>query len=232
MVADSGRLTLRLRDMPLDELLGDISRRTGASIVVSHGRGMRVTGEVRGLALEGALRRLLGACGVAGVYPSADAPWPSAVWIDCRHAAPVAAATEDTDMFGDVPGKLAFIETLESDRDSLAAPLLGAIAQREPDEEVQVAAVRALGRLASAAALDPLGHALAAGSATVRAAALESFAELGLRQATPLVEAALQDPEPGLRDKAEEVLVLLSEPPGDDHPVPSPRRLRRMPRPF
>lgn len=219
IIARGGRVTVRLNDVSLSLLLEALARHTGVLVVV---RGLvegTVTGEVRDLPLDSALRRLLAGCGVAAVYGSSEAAWPTAVWVECPRPARE-DGEDETHAFGDVPRHLAEVESLADGRDRSTIDVLASVAHHARDRDVQVEAIRALGRTGHRAAVDALVPLVWTGSTLSRVSAIESLTEIVMaepaaRSAITQLAQAVSDPEPAVQAAAAQGLAAVGEPASD-----------------
>jgi HEAT repeats len=97
-----------------------------------------------------------------------------------------------------------------------AAPLVAAALGREPDAEVKVALLAALGAIAEPGAADLALRELSDARPPVRAAALEAASALAKERAVPQLAGALGDASPLVRRRAVVLLGFTSGEPADD----------------
>lgn len=192
--AANGRLTAKLRDVPLSAVLAEIGAQNGVRIFVSAQVHKRVTADFRGLPLEEGLRRLLRGTNVAYFYnreSSGDGKSASLklVRVDVL---PGPAGETDIEITDEVEG---------------ASELAGQLSEAD-NAQLRAQAAKALGKTNDPSAVDPLAEALTGDAdPAVRAAAAKALGKTWSEEAVPpLAEAALQDPSAEVREAATRAL--------------------------
>jgi len=190
----AGRLTAKLRDVPLPAVLDEIAAKNGLRIFVSAQVNRRVTADFRDLALEEGLRRLLRGTNAAYFYnrqPVGDGK----------------SATLKLVRVDVLPGPAG-----ETDVEIVDEAGTGATSASQPAEgessPMRAAAAKALGKTSDPSVIDPLAEALAGDAdPDVRAAAAAALGKTWSEEAVqPLAEAALQDSSAEVREAATRAL--------------------------
>ncbi|MFQ5937693.1 MAG: HEAT repeat domain-containing protein [Acidiferrobacterales bacterium] len=202
LLAD-GYLTVRVQDISLRELLDEIARKSGLTVVRYVALDQRVTLEFHQLSLEQGLRRILRHRSFVLEYaqqtpekrPSAVAR-PKTVWILPQGGEKYAVQRRIVESANagfsgeDIATKISRLRTTLSSEDA------------EEREE----AVVELGESGHAEAVAPLTVALADRNEDVREAAIVSLAEIGGAEAAQALAIALRDEDPRTREGAVDAL--------------------------
>ncbi|MGH7769264.1 MAG: HEAT repeat domain-containing protein [Candidatus Binatia bacterium] len=190
----NGRLTAKLRDVPLPAVLAAVGAQNGIRIFVSAQVHKRVTADFRGLPLEEGLRRLLRGTNVAYFYTkrAAGGGKNAALKLIRVDVLPGPAGEADIEVVDDDEGVAA-----------LANHLVGGDGSESRSE-----AAKALGKTGNPSAVDPLAETLAGDAdPAVRAAAAKALGKTWSEEAVqPLAEAALQDSSAEVREAATRAL--------------------------
>lgn len=218
-----GYVTVRVRDLPLGELLDEIARKSGLTVVQHVALDWTVTLEFHRLSLEQALRRILRHRSFVLEYALAR---PRTLWILPQGKERYAAQdkiVERTDTVSSGKG-IAQISTLQATLNSgnaeqreEAALELGEIrhaqavtsltlALADKDKDVREAAVVSLAEIGGAEAVQAMGIALHDQNPKVREEAIDALGEIGGEVAVGLLEQALADEVKFVRQAATEVL--------------------------
>jgi HEAT repeat protein len=228
-----GRLTVRVRDHPLEGVLDEISRK--AKVAVTRGDGVgaqRVSIDFKDLPLDEGLRQIVKDHDAFLFYGVEQKPPASlkAVWVyqkgRGRDLAPVPpeqwASTQEIErkLADPDPAERSRSVTALIDREGERAFDVVVRALKDPDDQVRTQAL--YGALTSGVEV-PAGllmdMALRDASAEVRFLALQGLAEHP--DVRPIAESALNDPNPNVRIKAQEILYQLDNPEGEAPASPS-----------
>lgn len=199
-----GRLSVRVRDIGLVELMDEVAGQCGLTVVWVVALEQRLSVEFHGLTLAQGLGRILRSR--SHVLLSMPAPpgkrqAPAApaetLWIlpqgnEKYSTRPSMPATQSTNRF------LADASALDVSR------LASALSNGSLDDRAQAAV--ALGKRGHARAVAPLSQALSDRNAEVREAAIDSLAEIGGADATRALAVALRDRDPHIREQAVDAL--------------------------
>lgn len=193
------RLTVKVQDITLRELLQEIARESGLTLVLLSALPDRMTVEFHRLPLEQALRRLLRHRNFALEYGQTAKGSKSAgprLWVFANGEGEYPVQTpliEETKTRSSQPG---------------VAPDSGIVqaALQSPDPDEREDAVDALGESGRPDAIASLSLALADENADVRDAAIDALADIGGDEAAEALAVALQDEDATLREDAVEAL--------------------------
>jgi hypothetical protein len=190
----AGRLTAKLRGVPLPEVLGAIGAQNGIGIFISAQVHRRVTADFRGLPLEEGLRRLLRGTNVAYFYTKTSVG-------DGKNAT-LKLVRVDV-----LPGPAGEADVEIVDKNEGIPALANQLAEGD-GSELRAEAAKVLGKTGDPSAVDSLAEALAGDAdPTVRAAAAKALGKTWSEEAVqPLAEAALQDPSAEVREAAARAL--------------------------
>ncbi len=230
-------LTVKVKDAPLKELLQEIARQSGLSIVWSGLLDGEITIEFHQLSLDKGLHRILSHQSFAVNYAQKTpeegqliVPRPKKLWIfsntEKRHPVQT-TVVEDAegghplqDVATDITGQQAVLMSEvpweredavnvlgESGRPAAIEPL--SVALEDADEDVREAAIYALANIGGDKAARALAVALQDYSTSVREEAIEAIGEIGGESAILILEQALADENESIRDTAAELLTEL-----------------------
>ncbi len=233
------QLTVKVKDVSLQELLEEIARQGSLTLVLSGALEERITIEIHRLPLEEGLRRILRHQGFAVEYaqqPPEKSPStvrrPKTLWIFPKgeEAYPVQTTLGDDSKGGDpLRDGTTDIRTLQaaltskdsweraeavealgvSGRSEAVAPLK--LSLKDEDEDVREAGIAALANIGGDAAAKALAIAVLDQDASLREAAVEALGEIGGESAIRLLEQALTDEDESVREAAAEVLEELRD---------------------
>ena len=197
------RLTVKVQDIALRELLKEIARESGLTLVLLSALQDRMTVEFHQLPLDKALRRLLRHRNFALEYAEKTAKGshstglrPTGLWVFANGG-------------GDYPVQTIVLEETKPRSSQEAAALDNRVVQvalQSPDPEEREDAVETLGESRHPDAIAPLSLALADEDTDVREAAIDALADVGGDEAAQALAVALQDEDAELREDAVEAL--------------------------
>jgi HEAT repeat protein len=190
---DHGHLTVMVGDVSLSELLDEIARQSGVTVVRYVALNQRVSLEFHRLSVEQALRRILRHRSFVLEYAAAQ---PRALWILPQAEEAYAAqrrAIESTNARSSGEDTAAEISRLQA-------------ALSSADVEDREEAAMELGESGQVEAVAALSLALADKNKDVREAAIVSLAEIGGAQAAQALAIALADHDPRIREEAVDAL--------------------------
>jgi len=228
------QLTVKVKDVSLQELLEEIARQGGLTLVLSGSLADRITTEFHQLPLDEGLRRILGHQSFAVEYAQQipeESPStvrrPTKLWIfskveiaDRVQTMPVDGnrrGNSRKDVATDIrrlqvaltsedPGEREdAVDALgESGRPEAVAPLRLALA--DEDEDVREAAIAALTNIGGEEAAQALAIALQDKDASLREEAVAALGEIGGDAAAQALAIALQDEDSSMREEAVDAL--------------------------
>jgi hypothetical protein len=231
------RLTVKVRDASVEELIEEIARQSGLNIVWYGTISERITLDFQGLALDQALARILrqhsfALASAQGREGQGTAARPRRLWIIPKGAEgspPQAVAVNESrqedvlqDESLDITLLIAALRSEDSWEREEAVEALGEIggpesaqflgvALKDEDEDVRQAAIAALSHIGGDRAAQVLAVALEDEDEWFREEAVEALGEIGGDSAIRLLEQALSDEYDGVRDTAEELLEELRQ---------------------
>ena len=228
------QLTVKVKDVSLQELLEGIARQSDLTLVLSGSLEDRITIEFHQFSLEEGLRRILGHQSFAveyGQQTPEESPStvrrPTKLWIfskaeigyrvqttvvdgNTRGDSLIDVATDirrlQVVLMSEDPGEREdAVDALgESGRPEAVAPLRLALA--DEDEDVREAAIAALASIGGDEAAEALAMALQDEEAWLREEAVDALGEIGGDEAAEALAIALQDEEAWLREEAVDAL--------------------------
>jgi len=208
-----GRLTVTVRDAPLDEVLQAVGDEAGIAIRMRGDLATPITTSFADVPLEDGIRKLLR--GHSYTLMAGDAEPGSSIEISVFAASP--AGTVGTARAAAAPNdeqaRLQRIRALERRNDAAAIAELTRLAEGDASPLVRSRAVAALGRLKTQDALPPVTLALADQSPVVRVQALQGVRNLkGAAAITELQATVGYDPDPTVRRQAVRLLSGIQSP--------------------
>ncbi len=227
------QLTVKVEHVSLQELLEEIARQGGLTLVLSGSLADRITIEFHQLPLEEGLRRILSKRNFAVEYSTTSEQSastvrrPTKLWIfskaeigfrvqttvvdgNTRGDSLIDVATDirrlQVALTSEDPGEREdAVDALgESGRPEAVAPLRLALA--DEDEDVREAAIAALTNIGGEEAAQALAIALQDKDASLREEALAALGEIGGDAAAQALAIALQDEDSSMREEAVEAL--------------------------
>ncbi len=229
------RLSVNVEEIALRELLREIARQSGLTVMVSGSLEDRVTTEFHRLSLDKGLRRILRRQNFVVEYapprhdePPSTLPPPKTLWIVAKGAQDhpmqplvietrqAAGATDEDDPIDIRVWQVALKSEDATDRVN-AAEALGdsehpdavlslQSALTDEDEDVREAAIAALATIGGEAAAQALSIVLYDEDVSIREDALAVLAEIGGETAVRLLVQALADENEAIREAAAEAL--------------------------
>ncbi len=197
------QLTVKVKDVSLQELLEGIARQGGLTLVLSGSLEDRITIEFHQLPLDEGLRRILGYQSFAVEYAQQtpeESPStvrrPTKLWIFSK--AEIGYRVQTTVVDGNTRGDS--LKDVATDIQRLQVTLMS----EDPGERAE--AVEALGESERPEAVTHLSVALADEDEDVREAAIAALASIGGDEAAEALAMALQDEEAWLREEAVDAL--------------------------
>ena len=235
-------LTVKVHDASVEELVEEIARQSGLTIVWYGPISERITLDFQGHALDQALARILRNHSFALAFSQdeespSSAARPRKLWIIPKGAEgspPQAVAANESEQEDflqdesiDITLLIAALRSEDSWEREEAVEALGEIggpesaqflgvALKDEDEDVRQAAIAALAHIGGDRAAQVLAVALEDEDEWFREEAVEALGEIGGNSAIRLLEQALSDEYDGVRDTAEELLEELRE--SDERP--------------
>lgn len=227
------QLTVKVKDVSLQELLEEIARQGGLTLVLSGSLADRITIEFHQLPLEEGLRRILPQRNFAVEYSTTSEQSastvrrPTKLWIfskaeiEFRVQTTVVDGNTRGDSLIDVATDIRRLQVAltsedpgeredavdalgESGRPEAVAPLRLALA--DEDEDVREAAIAALTNIGGEEAAQALAIALQDEDSSMREEAVEALGEIGGDAAAQALAIALQDQDSSIRETAVEAL--------------------------
>ncbi len=227
-------LTVNVKDVSLKELLQEIARQSGLSVVGSGSLDERVTIEFHNLPLDEGVRLILRHHSFALAHAQqapergqAAVARPETLWIFSKKGkvypskTTVVDGNRHRDALKDVPRDIPRLQVALMSEDSLeredavyalgeskrpeAVPLLS-LALEDANEDVRKAAVDALEEIGGDEAAQALAIALRDEDSWVREEAVEALEEIGGDKATQVLAIALRDEDSSIREEAVEAL--------------------------
>lgn len=200
---ENDRLTMRVKDVPVGDVLEEIARQSDLTLVLHEPMQAAISIEFYRLSLEDALRRILGEQGFALEYaqPSSrevqqPVSKPEMLWVFAK-----GQESRGTDALVGEP-TVRSSPHLEAD---LGDPTANAmLTSSDPWEREE--AVEALGKQGQPEAVEVLGLALEDASEEVREAAIHALVRIGGDHAAQTVAVALRDRDDSIRKEAVEAL--------------------------
>ncbi len=232
-------LSVKLQDVSLREVLQEIARQGGLTLVPSGSLEYRITAEFHQLPLEEALRRILRQRSFAVEYSQqrpeespSTVPQPKTLWIlsKAEKAYPVQTTVIDDNGVGHyLQDEATDISTLEaalwsddswereeavealgeSKRPEAVAPL--SLALEDEDEDVREAAIASLAEIGGDAAAEALAIALQDRDSSIREEAVEALGEIRGESVIRLLKQALADEDESVQDTAADMLAELQD---------------------
>ena len=236
-------LTVNVQDVPLKELLDEIARQSGLSVVGSGSLDEKITIEFHNLPLDEGMRLILSHHSFALAYaqqtpgerhlnvpklwilPKAEKGYPiktTVVDVNTRRGALKDVPTDIPSlqvalMSGDSSEREDAVDALgESQR--LEAVAVLRLALEDVDEDVREAAIDALEEIGGDEAAQALAIALEDEDSWVREEAVEALGEIGGETAIGLLEQALADQDESIRETAADILAERTAPKARVHP--------------
>ena len=200
------RLTVKVRDIPLRELLKEVAWESGLALVLLSPLQNRVTIEFHGLRLDKALRRILRHRNFVVEYDEQTAKAGKSMVI--RPAKLWVFGNED----GDYPVKTIVFETAEPRLPQELTALEEAVMRasfESTNPENREDAVEMLGQSGSPDAIAKLSLALTDENTDVREAAIDALADIGGDEAAQALAVMLQDEDAALREDTVEALGVI-----------------------
>ena len=210
-----GLLTVKVKDVSLNELLDEISRQSGLSVVGSGSLHDRITIEFRNLPLDEGMRLILRHHSFALAYAQQTpednqslVSRPETLWIFSKGGKgyPIKTTVVDRNRRRGSP------KVVPPDIRSLQVALMSGDSSERED------AVDALGESKRLKAVPVLRLALEDVDEDVREAAVDALAEIGGETAIRLLEQALADEDESIRETAADILAELTAPKARVHP--------------
>jgi len=231
VIAREGRLTVKVRNVSLERVLEEISRKAEVAIVQGPGIGAGpISVDLQDLAIDEGLRRILKENDAFYFY-SADRKAPASlkvVWVyakgRARGVAPVPmetwASTKELEGRLSDPDPQARAQAVESLLERKREPTVALMALNDVDEQVRTRALYAALSQGMPIPPDTLRTAaLTDESADVRFLALEGLAvDPAATDLRSIAERLQNDPNPLIRRKAEEILRRLDPVPASPPP--------------
>ena len=211
------QLSVSLREVPLDSVLEELRRATGATFEVQGVLPATITESFDKLPVEKGLRRLFGGAGVSLLYeegPDAQRRLVR-VWIFPRSASAgvareagsdaeerLAASIQKATSAGGREERWQAIGELANSREKGARDALLS-AMRDPEPDVRERAIDALGDLKDEAAVGPLSRALTQDEdEDVRESAADALGEIPSAESVAALKRSLEDESPDVRESA------------------------------
>ena len=213
VAVEQGRLTVDVRDAPLEEVLQAVGEEAGIAIELHGDLTAPVTDSFADLPLDEGIRRLLG--GHSYTLFSSDAGRIGRIEISVLHShlletAPSAANASTADA---EQGRLQRIRTLLDRKDAEAIAELSRLAGGDPSPAVRAQATAALARLRSEEASAALTLALTDPSSAVRVQAMRGVKSLkGAGAIGDLQAIAGYDPDATVRRQAVRLMSDINDP--------------------
>ena len=200
------RLTVKVRDIPLRELLKEVAWESGLALVLLSPLQDRVTIEFHGLRLDKALRRILRHRNFVVEYDEQTDEAGKSVVI--RPAKLWVFGNED----GDYPAQTIVFEKTKPRLPQGLTALDEAVMQasfESENPENREDAVEMLGQSGSPDAIAKLGLALTDDNTAVREAAIDALTDIGGDEAAQALAVMLQDEDAALREDTVEALGVI-----------------------
>ena len=213
VAVEQGRLTVDVRDAPLDDVLQAVGEEAGIAVELHGDLTAAVTNSFADLPLDEGIRRLLR--GHSYTLSSSDAGRIGRIEISVLtshrlESEPSAAKPSTPDA---QQGKLQRIRTLSGRKDAEAIAELSRLAGGDPSPAVRAQAIAALGRLRSQEASAPLALALTDPSSAVRIQAMRGVKSLkGAGAIDDLQAIAGYDPDAAVRRQAVRLMSDIKNP--------------------
>lgn len=210
---ERGRLTVDVRDAPLDEVLAAVGEEAGVAIQIRGDLTAPVTQSFADVPLDEGIRRLLR--GHSYMLASNDAGQGRRLEISILTSHPVgtAASAASASAANDEQEKLQRVRALAGRKDPEAILELSRLAGGDPSAAVRAQAVAALGRLRTQDASAALTQALADPSASVRIQAMRGVKSLkGASAVGDLQAIAVNDPDVSVRRQAVRLMSDIRNP--------------------
>ncbi len=188
------QLSLKVEDVPLSELLDEIARQSGLTLVRHVEPNHRVSLEMHHVSLEQVLWRLLRQQSFVLEYNTAAQPTALWIWPQGQESYGVPHPGVDPTS----------AETFPTEAPTEVLRLQVTLSNGDPGEREQAAAE--LEEMGNAAAVVPLTLALADRHQDVRAAVVSALAEIGGDDAVQALWIALRDEDPRIREAAVDAL--------------------------
>lgn len=208
-----GRLTVNLRDAPLDDVFQAVGKAAGIAIRLRGDPTAPVTNSFADIPLEEGIRKLLH--GYSYTLATGDAEGSKSLEI----AVIAASRVEPSGKAGEVSppddrrDKSQRMRELARRKDAAAIAELSGLAQDDPSPVVRRQAIAALGQLGGPETLAPLTRALADQASSVRVQALQGMKNLkGTAAIADLQAMAGSDPDPTVRKQAVRLLSEIQSP--------------------
>jgi hypothetical protein len=212
VAVEQGRLTVDVRDAPLDEVLLAVGEEAGIAIEIRGDLTVPVTSSFADLPVDEGIRRLLRGFSYT-LAGDAERSRRIEISILTSHRTETEAAAGDISKPKDEGERLRRIGALAGRKDAEAIAELSRLAGSDPSPAVRLQAVAALGRLRTPEASVPVTLALTDESAAVRIQALRSVKYLKSTAALSDLQAiATHDPDPAVRRQAVRLMTDIRNP--------------------
>ena len=239
-------LTVKVKYVPLKEVIQEISRQSGLSVVGSGSLDEKITIEFHNLPLDEGMRLILCHHSFALAYAQqtpegskSAVPRPQTLWIfsKAEKGYPIKTTVVDGNTrrgaLKDVPPGIPSLQVALMSEDSSAredaVDALGesgrpeaieflSLALEDEDEDVREAAIDALANIGGNEAAQALAIALQDEDSSIREEAVEALGEIGGEAAIHLLAQALADEDQSIREAAAEMLAELTAPKGTGQP--------------
>ncbi len=199
----NGYLTVMARDVALGELLDEIARHSGLTVVRHVALNQRVTLQFHRLPLEEGLRRILRHRSFVLEYAEPTANTRSSA---VARPKTLSILPQGSERYSTQEIVVSPMRGGSSEKDGAARVLELQVSLASGDGEAREEAALALGRGGRTSAVAPLSLALADANRDVRRAAVRSLAEVGGVRAAEALHIALVDPDPRVRESAVDAL--------------------------
>ena len=233
-------LTVKVKGLPLKELLDEIARQSGLAVVVSESLDNKITIQFDQLPFDEGMRLILRHHSFALAYAQQTpgerhSTVPETLWIfskggkgyptkstvldghtrrtSLKHVPPDIRRLEAALISGDSSEREDAVDALGESGRPEAVELLS-MALEDADEDVREAAVDALEEIGGDEAAQALAIALEDEDSSVREEAVEAPGEIGGETAMGLLEQALADADESIRETAADILAELTAPKG------------------
>ena len=208
VTVDRGVLTVDVRDMPLDEVLGSISEQSGVKITVHSGGAAKITQTFSGVGLDDGIRRLAPAYNVVLVYGTVDAKGPRGatrlveVHVYETSKSPVTTVVDPQQRSTQLRTVRELSRKAHAQEPGALTTLAGLLAS-DPDPAVRRRAAEALAGLREPEAISALRSGASDQDPTVRGRSLLSLGQMRDEASVAIVaQGATHDPDASVRRSA------------------------------
>ncbi len=224
------RLSVRVSNLPLDEVFSQISEQTGIQVFFYGTKYEPVSAEFSDLPLEKGLQRLLGDVNHVVIYGPENAETESFQVIQIliysekgrkisrtprrlipyhkepEESAPSLASLSKAVKDNDPDVRAEAVEGLWDFESDYAMTLLRKVLQEDENPDIRAAAAEVLGDQGNERAIGALVIAIRDRDASVRESAVEALGQIGGEQAIAMIRKALKDGDEDVRGAAEDML--------------------------